>query len=118
MKKPVKKKIVATKANKKKNIKKINIKDVKPKPNPSKKKVDIIRRILILLPLTLCFLWVISLFAKQKLIYLPNIGLKLSPIRDSAPLITGLIIFMCGYLLFLAILYFEDLKDFFKGKKK
>tara|TARA_Y100000310_G_C20684803_1_gene818273 strand:- start:3398 stop:3748 length:351 start_codon:yes stop_codon:yes gene_type:complete len=116
MKKPVKKKIVATKANKRKNIKKIDIKKAKPKP--SKKKSDIIRKILIFLPLTLCTLWVISLIAKQKLIYLPNIGLKLSPIRDSTPLITGLVIFICGYLLFLAILYFEDLKGFFNKKKK
>ncbi|MDP7141000.1 MAG: hypothetical protein QF506_01430 [Candidatus Woesearchaeota archaeon] len=115
MKKPIKTKPITKKkqtVSKKKKVKsKLPIKK-------GKKKVDIIRRILILLPLTLCFLWVISLIAKQKLIYLPNIGLKLSPIRDSAPLITGLVIFMCGYMLFLAILYFEDLKDFFKGKKK
>jgi|TARA_B100000315_G_scaffold256759_1_gene303508 hypothetical protein len=84
----------------------------------AKKENHLIRKFLISLPLVLCALWIISLILKQKLIYLPNIGLKLSPIRDNTPLIMGLVIFIAGYLLFLSILYFEDIKSFFKSPSK
>jgi len=84
---------------------------------PAKKK-NLVRRFLILIPLALCLLWVISLIARQKLIYLPDIGFKFSPIKDNTPLIIGLVIFICGYLLFLSMLYFENLKSFFNSLKK
>tara|TARA_Y100000310_G_scaffold291943_1_gene320262 strand:+ start:1781 stop:2089 length:309 start_codon:yes stop_codon:yes gene_type:complete len=85
---------------------------------PVKKGSNFIRKFLVFLPLALCVLWVVSILVGEKLSYVDGIGLRLSPIRDNRPLIIGLVIFMCGYLLFVGILYFENLKEFFGNMSK
>jgi len=44
-------------------------------------------------------------------------SLMLSPPRDSGPLIASLIIFTVGYLLFLFMIFFEDIKNSISAKK-
>ncbi len=60
-----------------------------------------------LLPLVLSVAWVVTLIAK------PTGMVALSPAR-STPLVIGLVIFMIGYVVFLSMMFSEDIRDFYE----
>jgi hypothetical protein len=87
------------------------------KKNIKKTKFKIYHYLLLSLPLVMAIAWVISIVNSQKLL-ITDVGLRLSPIRDSAPLLRGLFVFMGAYLVFLGVIFHENLREFFVKFKK
>jgi|TARA_B100002003_G_scaffold250628_1_gene290740 hypothetical protein len=72
--------------------------------------------VLLALPpiLALGMIGVIS-FTNQAIVIAPE-GLMLSPVRDASPLILTLSIFIVGYLVFIGLLFKDNLEKFFIKK--
>lgn len=69
----------------------------------------------LLMPLVIAIAWLVFILATDKTLVLSG-GVQLAPIRDTKPLITGLIIFISGYLLFMILMFAEDIKGMFLHK--
>lgn len=80
---------------------------------PAHRKHNRWRRALLFLPLAISTSWMIVINAQSKI---PGSEL-LSPIPQK-PLFTALIAFSAGYIIFLALLFSDDIKRFFADKKR
>lgn len=79
-----------------------------------RKKHTKIKIFILFLPIIISFVWLIYL--ELALTSIP-LGTMLSP-SEIEPLIISLIIFIIGYLLFLSLMFFEEIKKFLSKLKK
>ena len=75
----------------------------------------ILYKILLFLPLALAIAWLAYIKTAEKTAGME--GTFLSPINN-APIITALIIFIIGYLLFLLMMFFSDIKNMLSSIKQ
>ena len=74
------------------------------------KSIIIISRILAAVPVLISVVWLIYVIATKKSVALGQAGLMLAPMRETTPLIAGLVIFTVGYIMFLHIVFGEQIK--------
>ena len=74
----------------------------------------------IMLPLFLGIIWLVSVAKNRVTVIATETGLKLSPSQNTKPVITGLIIFNLGYIIFIVLMFKSEMRDFFTefSKKK
>ncbi|MBW2980440.1 hypothetical protein KY360_03425 [Candidatus Woesearchaeota archaeon] len=72
--------------------------------------------IALLMPLIIAMVWLIYVIVSSKTFTLAG-GARLAPIRDTTPLIIGLCVFIGGYMLFMFMMFSEDIKEMFSKKK-
>jgi len=72
----------------------------------------------ILLPLFLSTAWLISVTRNRVTVIATDSGLKLSPSHHITPIVIGLILFKAGYLLFIYLMFKEEVIDFYKACQK
>ena len=72
--------------------------------------------IAMLMPLIIAMIWLVYVLASSKTFTLVG-GARLAPIRDTTPLIIGLCVFIGGYMLFMLMMFSEDIKEMFSKKK-
>lgn len=68
-----------------------------------------------LAPLVIAIVWLVFIVLSRTSIIVED-GIRLSPVRNTAPLIFSLVIFIIGYLAFLAIMFSEELATIFHKK--
>ncbi|MBW2984351.1 hypothetical protein KY361_04505 [Candidatus Woesearchaeota archaeon] len=68
------------------------------------------------LPLVIAVVWLIFILAANKTFTLAG-GAQLAPVRDMEPLIIGLSVFIVGYVLFIVMMFYDDIKEMFWKKK-
>ena len=74
----------------------------------------IIKAIFLIMPAVISFVWLTYLKLTDKTIVISKAGLMLAPYRDSQQLALGLLIFTIGYLIFLFVLFFSNIKEAFE----
>ncbi len=67
------------------------------------------------MPLVIAVVWLIYILVANKTFTLAG-GAHLAPVRDMEPLIIGLSVFILGYLLFIFMMFSEDIKEMFSKK--
>lgn len=73
-----------------------------------------VKAIFLVMPAVISFAWLTYLKLTNKTIILSKSGaMMLAPPRDSQQLALGLVIFTVGYLLFLFVLFFSNIKEAF-----
>ena len=82
--------------------------------NKMKKKTTIA---LLSTPLIISVIWLIVIVSSSQTFTLAG-GAHLAPVSDKEPLIIGLSVFILGYLLFIFLMFSEDIKEMFSKKAK
>jgi hypothetical protein len=77
-----------------------------------------LRFVVILFPLLASFAWLISVIT-HKITVIPTVhGLRLSPSRNITPIVTGLLLFQTGYIVFMLMMFKDEITEFFTSWKK
>ncbi len=74
------------------------------------------KMILLSMPLVIAVIWLIYVIAASKTFTLAG-GAQLAPVRDITPLVVGLGVFISGYIIFMFLMFSEDLKEMFSRKQ-
>jgi hypothetical protein len=72
--------------------------------------------IALLMPLILAVIWLLYVVIANKTVLLGERGMQLAPVRDTAPLVIGLSVFIIGYVVFVVMMFSEDIKDIMPKK--
>ena len=91
-------------------MKKINFK-------PEKREPRIISKAILILPAILSLGWIGYISYRSKNPLISEGGILLSPPVDTNMLMVALSIFTVGYVVFLLMMFSEDIKDFFSRHK-
>ena len=73
--------------------------------------------IALLMPLVIAIIWLIIIVSSNRTILLGDGGAQLAPISDTEPLIIGLSVFVVGYMLFMVMMFYDDINTFFVRNK-
>jgi len=77
-----------------------------------------LRFVVILLPLLASIAWLISVTTHKLTVIPTEHGLKLSPSRNITPIVTGLLLFQAGYIVFMLMMFKDEITEFFTSWKK
>ena len=80
-----------------------------------KRKESIIKSIILFLPLVLSVGWVIQIKLSQK--FGPIVGGEMFSPIETQPLLVSLALFIIGYILFLFLMFSDDIRAFFWARK-
>lgn len=75
------------------------------------------KMIALLMPLVIAIIWLVYVIVANKTFTLAG-GAQLAPVKDTAPLVIGLSLFAAGYILFMLLMFSEDIKEMFVKKPK
>ena len=92
------------------------MKNLKFKPE-KKREPRILTKIILTVPAILSTVWLIQVTYRIRNPILGEDGLFLAPPADSNMLIAALSIFTAGYVIFLLMMFSEDIKGFFAGNR-
>jgi hypothetical protein len=79
-------------------------------------KKKITKIIALLMPLILAIIWLLYVVIANRTVLLGERGMQLAPVRDTAPLVIGLSVFILGYVVFVVMMFSEDLKEMMPKK--
>jgi len=74
----------------------------------------IIKSLFLVMPALVSFVWLTYLKLTNKTIIISQSGIMLAPPKDTQQLALGLLIFTIGYLIFLFVLFFSNIKESFE----
>ena len=70
----------------------------------------------LLMPLFIAIAWLILVLSVNRTFTVAG-GAQLAPVADIEPLVIGLSIFIIGYMLFMAMMFSEDIMNFFEERR-